>query len=149
MSSDNIVSEIKLDENKIKGKVTNDNFGLLVSKTWKDLIDPYTPWDTGMLMQNVEKKPFLLHYKEPYAHYIYMGEVYVDPIYKVGGFYDPTYGWWSRPGVEKVPSGRKFAKFNKNHNPKATDHWDEVAAENGQLDKLYRTLNNALQIGRF
>ena len=149
MSSDNIVSEIKLDENKIKGKVTNDNFGLLVSKTWKDLIDPYTPWDTGMLMQNVEQKPFLLHYKEPYAHYIYMGEVYVDPKYKVGGFYNPDYGWWSRPGVEKVPSGRKFAKFNKNHNPKATDHWDEVAAENGQLDKLYRTLNNALQSGRF
>ena len=149
MSSNNIVSEIKLDESKIIGKVTNNNFGLLVSKTWKDLIDPYTPWDTGMLMHNVEKKPFLLHYKEPYARYFYMGEVYVDPIYKVCGFHNPDYVWWSRPGVQKVPSGRKFAKFNKNHNPKATDHWDEVAAENGQLDKLYRTLNNALQNGRF
>jgi hypothetical protein len=143
--------EIKIDLNepKILGKVTSDKFGLFVSNEWKRLIDPYTPFDTGMLLQNVQKLPFALHYKEIYAHYIYMGEVYVDPDYKVGGFYDPTYGWWSRPGVQKVASGRSFKNFNKNHNPKATDHWDEVAAENGQLDKLYRTLNNALQSGRF
>lgn len=144
-----MILRIDLNEPKILQKVTSDRFGLEVSNQWKKLIDPYTPYDTGTLIQNVKKLPFALHYKEPYAHYIYMGEVYVDPVYKVGGFYNESYGWWSRPGVEKVPSGRQFAKFNTNHNPKATDHWDEVAAESGQLNKLYRTLNNALQSGRF
>lgn len=139
---------IDLNEPQILRKVTNERFGLLVSNEWKRLIDPYTPWDTGMLMSNVKKLPFALHYKEPYSHYIYMGEVYVDPVYNVGGFYNSDYGWWSRPGVKKVPSGRQFAKFNTNHNPNATDHWDEVAAQSGQLDKLYRTLNKALRNGR-
>ena len=31
----------------------------------------------------------------------------------------------------------------------ATAQWDKKAAQAGQLDKLYRTLNNALQSGRF
>ena len=40
------------------------------------------------------------------------------------------------------------AKFQKK-NPYSTYEWD-IAAENaGQKDKLYRTLNNALQSGRF
>lgn len=140
---------VNIDGEKIAERLTNDRFGRLVSTEWKRLIDPYTPWDTGQLMQNVEILPFALHYKQPYAHYIYTGEVYVDPVYKVGGFYDPMYGWWSRPGVEKVPSGRSFAHFNTNHNPNATDHWDEVAAMSGQLDKLTQTLENALQSGQY
>lgn len=144
-----ITVQIDLNQEGIYDRLTNDRFGLLVSREWKRLIDPYTPWDTGMLMQNVEYLPFAIHYKEPYAHYIYTGEVYVDPIYGVGGFYDPQYGWWSRPGVEKVPSGRTFAHFNRNHNPMAIDHWDEVAAQNGQADILARTLTNALQSGQY
>ena len=110
MSSNNIVSEIKLDESKIIGKVTNDNFGLLVSKTWKDLIDPYTPWDTGMLMHNVEKKPFLLHYKEPYAHYIYIGKLYVDP---------ETRSSWARKGVKKVATDKDLIIKN------GYSYWDK------------------------
>lgn len=135
--------KLNLNRKKITGKVTNPRFGLLVSHEWKRLIDKYTPFDTGMLMQNVDEGPFRLHYKEPYAHYIYTGEVYVDPVYGVGGFFNSTYGWFSRPGVEKIPSGRSFAKFNTNHNPNATDHWDIVAAESGELNKLYRIINNA------
>ena len=40
--------------------------------------------------------------------------------------------------------------FNFQHkNPYSTYEWDVKAAEAGQLDKLTRTLNNALQSGRF
>ena len=40
------------------------------------------------------------------------------------------------------------AKFQKK-NPYSTYEWDIAAEEAGQKDKLYRTLNNALQSGRF
>ena len=39
--------------------------------------------------------------------------------------------------------------FSKNMHESATDHWDIAAEKAGQKDKLYRTLNNALQSGRF
>lgn len=136
---------LKLDLNdaQILEKTDNEQLGLFVSNEWKRLIDPYTPRDTATLMQNVEKKPWQLHYKEPYAHYMYMGIVYVDPVYGVSGFFDPEYGFWSRFGVKKVPSGRTF-DYQRN-NPFSTDHWDEKAAEAGQLNKLCQSINGFLR----
>ena len=106
---------IDLNEPQILQKVTSNKFGLLVSHEWKRLINPYTPRDTGLLEQNVTELPFKLHYKQPYAVYVYNGE---------------------------------DMQFQKN-NPYSTDHWDIKAAQAGQLNKLYRTINNALQSGRF
>ena len=40
------------------------------------------------------------------------------------------------------------ARFQKK-NPYSTYEWDIKAEQAGQKDKLYRTLNNALQSGRF
>ena len=137
---------VDLNEPKILQKVTSDKFGLLVATEWKRLLDPYTPKDTGLLMQNAKLSPWQIEYIEPYSAYMYFGEVYVDPVYNVGGFYSSGYGYWSRPGVKKVPSGRKL-EYQKN-NPYATDHWDEKAAKAGQLNKLYTALNNALGSGR-
>lgn len=115
---------IDLNEPKILSKVQNDRFGLLVSHEWKRLIDPYTPRDTAQLMgvtgQTVDEKPFKLHYKVPYAETVY----------------------YNRRGVTFITQG-------SGRNPYATDHWDIAAEEAGQKDKLYRTLNNALQSGRF
>lgn len=106
---------IDLNEPQIRQKVTNDRFGRLVSHEWKRLLNPYVPRDTSMLMQNVDELPFKLHYKQPYAVYVYEGD---------------------------------YMNFQKK-NPFSTDHWDEKAAQAGQLNKLYRTINNALQSGRF
>ena len=139
--------KVQLDAPRILSKVTNDRFGLFVSNEWKRLIDPYTPRDTGNLLRNVQLRPFEIHYKSPYAHYMYMGEIYVDPVFNVGGFYSPTYGWFSRPNVKKVPSGRTF-NYSKSKSPYATDHWDIVAAKSGQREKLYRAINKGLREGR-
>lgn len=115
---------IDLNEPKIVRKLDNDRFGLFVAHEWKRLIDQYTPRDTATLMgvtgQTVDEKPFALHYKVPYAEAVY----------------------YNRRGV-------KFITQGSGRNPYATDHWDEAAARNGQLNKLYRTLNNALQSGQF
>lgn len=133
---------IDLNEPQILSKVTNDKFGLFIASEWKRLIDPYTPKDTGLLMQTVKFWPWKIEYIQPYSAYMYCGKVYVDPVYNVGGFYSSGFGFWSRPGIKKVPSEKTF-EFQKN-NPYSTDHWDVKAAQAGQLDKLYRTANNYL-----
>lgn len=51
-----------------------------------------------------------------------------------------------QPYATKVYYGKDF-KFKKK-NPYSTYEWDKAAANAGQLNKLYRTLNNALQSGR-
>ncbi len=137
---------IDLNEPKIREKVTSDRFGLFVSREWKQLINPYTPRDTGIMEQTAKVRPWEIEYIQPYSAYQYFGEIYVDPQTGASGFITDE-GWKSRKGVKKVPSGRPL-QYQKN-NPYATDHWDEKAAKAGQLDKLYRTLNNGLQSGQF
>ena len=106
---------IDLNEPKILAKVNGDPFGLLVSKEWKDLIDPYTPRDTGTMQGSARLQPWKIHYTANYSVYVYY---------------------------------MRNAKFQKK-NPYSTYEWDKAAEKAGQKDKLYRTLNNALQSGRF
>lgn len=133
-----LILKVDLDERKIIERVTNDRFGLFVSNEWKRLINPYTPKDNGILMQSALLRPFEIEYIENYAHYVYMGELYVDPV---------TGSSFAGFGVTKIPAGKSL-QYQKN-NPYATDHWDIKAAEAGQLSKLYRTLNAGLDSGRF
>ena len=110
---------IDLNEPRIREKVTSDRFGLLVSNEWKRLIDPYTPRDTGVLMGITGQTVDIKPFKLHYK------SKYAEAVY---------YG-----------SNMTFQKKN----PYSTYEWDVKAAETGQLDKLYRTLNNALQSGQF
>lgn len=139
--------KIDLNRPKIISKVTNDRFGRFVANEWKRLINPYTPQKEGHLIGTAKINPFEIHYIEPYSAYVYFGEKYIDPKYGVSGFLGSE-GWFSRPGVEKVPSGEQL-HYNTKRSPYATDHWDEKAAEGGQLDKLYRTINAGLRSGNF
>ncbi len=129
---------VELNEQQIIRKVTSDRFGMLVSNEWKRFINPYTPKDNGIMMQNALLRPFEIEYIEPYSHYVYMGILYIDP---------KTKSPWAGFGVTKEPTVT-LLQYQKN-NPYATDHWDIKAAEAGQLNKLYRTLNNGLESGRF
>ena len=98
----NVGITIKLDMPQIFNKVQNDEFGLFLAQEWKRLIEPYTPYRDGHLAENVECKPFEIIYKSLYARYMYEGFVYVDPIYKKGGFTsDGGITFWSRPGIKK------------------------------------------------
>ena len=60
-------------------------------------------------------------YMSPGAHYLYNGELYKDPKYNKGAFYSPDYGYWSRPGITKVPSGQPL----KYHTPGTGAFWDK------------------------
>ena len=60
------------------------------------------------------------------------------------------YPWkihYIQPYSSRVYYGRDFNFQHKN--PYSTYEWDKAAANAGQLDKLTRTLNNALQSGQY
>jgi hypothetical protein len=113
---------IDLNEPKILAKVQNDRFGLFVSQSWKRLIDPYTPRDTGILQDTAEIYPWKIRYKGQKAS---NGKFVAGYVYYMRG-----------------------ANFQKK-NPYSTYEWDKAAANAGQIDKLTRTLNNALQSGQY
>ena len=113
---------IDLNEPRIREKLTSDRFGLFVSNEWKRLIDPYTPRDTGVLQDTAQIQPWQI---------IYRGSKTTN------GKYYAAYVYYN-----------KGANFQKK-NPYSTYEWDIAAEQAGQKDKLYRTLNNGLQSGRF
>ena len=77
--------------------------------------------DTSFLNQNVEIDTDCIIYKSPYAHYQYIGKLYVDPKYKKGAFYNEDYGYWSRPGITKIPTSKNL----KYHTPGTGSYWDK------------------------
>ena len=54
---------------------------------------------------------------------------------------------YKTPYATRIYYGKGY-NFQKK-NPYSTYEWDIKASESGQLDKLYLTLNNALQSGQF
>lgn len=67
-------------------------------------MDKFIPFDTGILRNLKVLGLDYIDYLSPYARYMYNGILYVDPITGKGAFYDPDYGFWSRPNVEKIPT---------------------------------------------
>lgn len=114
--------KIDLNEPKIIKKVTNDRFGLFVSNEWKRLIDPYTPRDTGTMQDTAQIQPWQIIYRGAKTK---------------NGKYYAAYVYYN-----------KGANF-QHKNPYSTYEWDIKASQAGQLDKLYRKLNDALQSGNF
>lgn len=64
---------------------------------------PYTPFRSGILSGTayIEPDGTAINYVVPYARYLWYGKLMVDPITKKGAFHSPTYGFWSRPKVQK------------------------------------------------
>lgn len=60
-------------------------------------------------------------YCSPYAHYQYVGKLYVDPKYKKGAFYNADYGYWSRPGITKMSTNENL----KYHTSGTGAFWDK------------------------
>ena len=59
----------------------------------------------------------------------------------------PWHIYYKQKYASRVYYGHDF-KF-QHKNPYSTYEWDIKASQSGQIDKLYRTLNNALQSGKF
>lgn len=104
----------------------------LDAQVWQD-IQRYMPMDTASLIAETDTlnkstrgEVYLYPPDSDYGHYQHEGELYEDPVYGKGAFYDPEYGYWSRPGVKKVPSGKPLNYSRES----AESHWEEAAEKN-------------------
>ena len=132
--------KVIINDSEINRKIDGDGLGNFASHEWHRSINLYTPHRTGNLERNVRYKPWEIEYMSPYAHYQYAGDLYVDPLYKVGGFTpDGGVTFFSRPGVKKLNSGKPL-NYSKEHNPKATREWDKAAIRDGQDKKLAKAM---------
>lgn len=118
--------DIKIDSNKVKKKLDgllDDTTMLRIHQAFYKMCDPYVPFGDGTLAQTVEITPKYVRYKSPYAHYMYEGIVYGPniPIIQNG----QIVGWFSRPGVQKHPTGAMI-NYSKDRHPLATRHWDKA-----------------------
>ena len=127
----------------IIGRIIDDDVGTFVASEWSRYFAKYVPMREGILAQDITIEPFQVTYNSPYAHYQWMGKLYVDPITLKGAFYDPDYGFWSRPGVSKIPTGIPL-NYSKEQNPLATSHW-EVPAFEAFKDDVARAVTQYLK----
>ena len=127
---------VQADVSKLTDKITKDFApGGAVQNLWDETVFtgsvPYMPMVTGTLINLSRASTVMgsgeLIYPGPHSHYLWEGVLYVDPVYGKGAFYDPVYGFWSRPGITKVPSEKEL-EFNKESNPDAGPRWVERAA---------------------
>lgn len=87
-------------------------------------MDKYVPYRDGNLRTSIIEKSDSITYASPYAHYMYEGELYVDP---------ETGSSWARKDVTKVPTGKDLVF----HTPGTGKHWDKRmwSAEKEQVIK--------------
>lgn len=78
----------------------------------------------------------------PDANYLYEGKLMVDPFTLKGAFFSPNFGYWSRPGVEKImdPSGKNL---EYHQGGLRGPHWfDRMISK--EMDNLLADINNAI-----
>ena len=127
----------------IADRIIDDDVGTFLASEWSRYFAKYVPMREGILAQDITIEPFQVTYNSPYAHYQWMGKLYVDPITLKGAFYDSNYGFWSRPGVSKIPTGIPL-NYSKEQNPLATSHW-EVPAFEAFKDDVARAVTQYLK----
>lgn len=87
--------------------------------------------ESSHLNTNVMYTDRSIIYNSPYAHYQYIGKLYVMANGK-GAYYSPDYGFWSKPKTPKTPSNRDL-----NHPYGGGPYWAEemITAEGNDLAK--------------
>lgn len=124
-------------------KTGGDKARLFLANEAKRLMDPYVPFDNGVLSQNVsvylKDNKGIVHYKTPYAHYQYTGKTYVKKFEKGNVYYNPNLGCYDMKATYKIESGRKL-KYSTFRHPLATSKWDKAmyTAKKGELTKAVK-----------
>lgn len=143
MSTTKVTTIINDSEGTIN-RILDDDVGLYLANQWALYFAKYVPMREGILATSLTIEPYQITYEQPYAHYQWEGKLYVDPITGKGAFYDPDYGFWSRPGKDtKIPTDIPL-NYSTEKNPLATSHW-EVPAYNAFKDTVARAVTNYLK----
>lgn len=77
--------------------------------------NPYVPMDTGTLAQTTQITPEHVRYTQPYAHYQYMGELYLAA----------NGSSWAKKDEHKYPSGKPL-HYSKEAHELASKEWDKA-----------------------
>lgn len=82
----------------------------------------------------------------PDANYLYEGKLMVDPITLKGAFFNPNYGFWSRPHAQKImdPRGRNL---NYHGGGLRSGHWFDRMIDN-EMDELLNGIQNIVNGGK-
>jgi len=105
---------------------------------------PFVPFLTGSLDTRTRVEGNYIIYPGPYAHFLYQGKVWVDPVTHAAGFMTED-GWKSRYGVKKIETDRNLV-FTKAHHSKAQSHWFE-ASKAQNLDKWVKVADKEVKDG--
>lgn len=103
------------DVNKLVAQVGLEEGGIAQKQLDESFIkhcDPYVPFNTGMTQDSAYSSTEIgsgeIIWNTPFSHYLYEGIVYVDPETGKAAFHDEDFGFWSRPGIQKIPSDREL-----------------------------------------
>ena len=111
-----------VDEEKLKRKIESlidDKTMLEIHDLFAKIIDPWTPFAEGVMAhRSLEITPNYICYHQPYAHYMYMGELYLAA----------NGSSWAKENEKKYPSGRPL-HYSKEKHQLATAQWDKVAMQ--------------------
>ncbi len=73
----NVKASLKLDTSAIAGKLTHNNkVGTFLASEWHKLISPFTPKQTGNLIEGKIIKPYAIQYTAQYANKMYFGKTF-------------------------------------------------------------------------
>lgn len=122
---------------KHMAKVQSNGFWEYAATEWWKLITPYTPMESGNMSESVTVRPKEIEYNAPQAHYLYKGELMVDP---------ETGSSWAKKDAKKVYAGKELS-MSKDRHPLASKEWDK-AAEPTQKPKLVDAMQDYVDSGR-
>lgn len=126
-----------INKQKALSKVRSDELWKFGANEWWKDITPYTPMVTGTTAETVKIRPKEIEYYSPQAHYLYRGELMVDPV---------TGSSYARQGAKKVYTGTPLVISKEKHSL-ASKEWDK-AAEPTQKPKLIRAMQKYIDSGR-
>lgn len=96
--------------------------------------EPFVPALTKSLANSTRVEGDTILYPGPYAHYLYIGKLFIDP--NTGSAFAPL-------GASKKITGQDL-KYNKSVHSKAQDHWFE-ASKAQNVEKWIRVAGRAVQ----
>lgn len=115
---------------RFAGKGTEHALAIQMAKD----TEPYVPALNKSLANKTQVNGGTIIYPSPYAHYLYVGKLFIDPN---------TGSSWAAPGADKVITGKDL-NISKAVHGKAQSHWFE-ASKAQNLEKWKRVAGRAMK----
>lgn len=105
---------------------------------------PFIPGGAGGMLAKKKTYPnnHSIKYISPYAHYMYMGKLYISPTLGVSGIPIKNDVWWSPKGEKKIPTNKKL----KYHTAGTGAKWDKLMMQRRKND-LIKDVENYIKTG--